>query len=93
MDVRVKTKDDSLPLAGRCLVAACLMMCVSSASAAEYVPTFFDMDKDGDSLISKEEAGYWSALLEHWSRLDANRDGVIDLPEWEAIDIKALTRN
>jgi hypothetical protein len=69
-----------------------LAICLTGAGATQYVPTFFDMDKDGDSLISKEEAGYWSALLDNWSYLDANKDGVIDLPEWEAIDIKALRR-
>ena len=59
--------------------------------ADEYVPTFFDMDKDGDGVISQEEAGYWSALSRIWSSADTNQDGVIDMHEWNALDTKALT--
>ncbi len=93
MDNSEITKEDSALSAVQSLVAVLILMCSLCVIAGEYVPTFFDMDKDGDTLISMEEAGYWSVLLEHWSRLDANQDGAIDLPEWEAIDIKALKRN
>ncbi len=58
--------------------------------AAEYIPTFFDMDKDGDGVISVAEADYWSALTKAWNNADENQDGVIDMQEWNALDTKAL---
>lgn len=66
-----------------------LSLCLSPSvlNAREYVPTFFDMDKDGDGVISKEEAGYWSLLVRHWKEFDANANGSIDLKEWEGRDI------
>jgi len=60
------------------------------AQASEYLPTFFDMDKDGDGVISREEADYWSVLIKHWSRFDADGSGGIDLREWEAVDLERL---
>ena len=78
-----------------------LLMCSGVAMAAsqsdylsapeEEVPTFFDMDKDGDGVISIEEGSYWSALARHWQRIDTNRDGSIDMQEWNALDAKALS--
>ena len=58
--------------------------------ADEYIPTFFDMDKDGDGVVSLEEADYWSALSRVWSSADSNHDDVIDMHEWNALDTKAL---
>jgi hypothetical protein len=62
----------------------------SVLTAGEYIPTFFDMDKDGDGAVSSEEAHYWSALRRAWRNADANQDGVIDMQEWNALDTKAL---
>ena len=58
--------------------------------AGEYIPTFFDMDKDGDGVVSLEEADYWSALRKAWKNADNNHDGMIDMQEWNALDTKAL---
>lgn len=58
--------------------------------AGEEVPTFFDMDKDGDDLISAEEGSYWSALARQWQHVDTNQDGSVDMQEWNEIDVKAL---
>ena len=58
--------------------------------ASEYIPTFFDMDKDGDGVVSLEEADYWSALSRAWNSADSNHDGVIDMQEWNDLDTKAL---
>jgi hypothetical protein len=75
-----------------------LMSLLSAASGAgnsstpgEEVPTFFDMDKDGDGVISAEEGSYWSALAKQWQRIDLNHDGSIDMREWNELDAKALS--
>ena len=62
-----------------------------NTTPADEVPTFFDMDKDGDGVISAEEGSYWSALARHWQRIDTNHDGSIDMQEWNALDAKALS--
>jgi hypothetical protein len=61
------------------------------ATPEEEVPTFFDMDKDGDGRISAEEGSYWSALARAWQRVDTNHDGSVDMQEWNALDAKALS--
>ncbi len=58
--------------------------------ASEYLPTFFDMDKDGDGFISAEEAEYWSMLVSKWQRFDTDGNNAVDLREWEAVDIEAV---
>lgn len=74
------------------------MSILSVASATEYTsapeqdaPTFFDMDKDGDGVISAEEGSYWSALARQWQRVDLNQDGSIDMQEWNDLDAKSLS--
>jgi Ca2+-binding EF-hand superfamily protein len=42
------------------------------------------MDKDGDHMISKEEAKGNSKLLEHFDEIDANKDGKISKDEMKA---------
>ena len=84
-----------------CVGLVLSLMCSGAAMAAsqsdylatpeEEVPTFFDMDKDGDGVISTEEGSYWSALARHWQRIDTNHDGSIDMQEWNALDAKALS--
>ena len=59
--------------------------------ASQDLPTFFDLEKDGDGVISREEAVDWSALTSAWDSVDTNRDNQIDMREWNAFDPKSLT--
>ena len=59
--------------------------------ASEDLPTFFDLEKDGDGVISREEAVDWSALSSAWDSVDTNRDNQIDMREWNAFDPKTLS--
>jgi hypothetical protein len=67
-----------------------LVLGSAALTAAEYIPTFFDMDKDGDGVISVDEADYWSALTRAWENADRNHDNRIDMQEWNVLDTKAL---
>lgn len=62
-----------------------------NAYAAQDIPTFFDLEKDGDGVISRDEAVDWSALISAWSSIDSNGDGQLDMREWNAIDQKNLS--
>ena len=59
--------------------------------ASQDLPTFFDLEKDGDGVISLEEAADWSALTSAWDSVDKNRDNQIDMREWNALDPKSLS--
>ncbi|MGB5278143.1 MAG: hypothetical protein WBO73_00820 [Gammaproteobacteria bacterium] len=59
--------------------------------ASQDLPTFFDLEKDGDGVISPEEAVDWSALTSAWDSVDKNRDNQIDMREWNAFDPKTLS--
>lgn len=59
--------------------------------ASQDLPTFFDLEKDGDGVISLEEAVDWSALTSAWDSIDKNRDNQIDMREWNAFDPKTLS--
>ena len=59
--------------------------------ASQDLPTFFDLEKDGDGVISREEAVDWSALTSAWDSVDKNRDNQIDMREWNALDPKTLS--
>jgi hypothetical protein len=67
---------------------AILPLCVH---ASQDLPTFFDLEKDGDGVISLEEAADWSALTSAWDSIDKNRDNQIDMREWNAFDPKTLS--
>ena len=59
--------------------------------ASQDLPTFFDLEKDGDGVISREEAVDWSALTTAWDSIDTNRDNQIDMREWNAFDPNTLS--
>ncbi len=59
--------------------------------ASQDLPTFFDLEKDGDGVISREEAVDWSALTSAWDSVDTNSDNQIDMQEWNAFDPKTLS--
>jgi len=84
--IMIKQYNDQI----RALLGLALLFGCAALPAVQYIPTFFDMDKDGDGVVSAEEAEYWSALKRARSRVDTNHDGVIDMQEWNAIDTKAL---
>lgn len=60
-------------------------------NASQDLPTFFDLEKDGDGVISKDEAVDWSALTSVWESIDTNRDDQLDMREWNAFDPKMLS--
>lgn len=69
-----------------CLLAAALMMTASVSYAAGDVATQLDVDKDG--YITAKEAEAMPEILEQFDKLDANKDGKIDLAEIAALSSK-----
>lgn len=69
-----------------CLFVTALMMAASVSYAAGDVGAQLDVDKDG--YISAQEAEAMPEILEQFDKLDANKDGKIDLAEIAALGTK-----
>lgn len=65
----------------------------AASAAPSDVPTFFDLDKDGNGTITPDEGSYWSALQRRWSSVDKNGDDAVDMNEWNQLDAEALLRS
>jgi hypothetical protein len=50
-------------------------------------PSFSELDKDGDGLISKKEAKAHPELSKRFSELDANGDGKLDMGEFAQFEV------
>ncbi len=59
-----------------------LLFTTGSALAQDSQPRFSDLDRDGDGVITREEAERHSVLAERFEEADLNRDGSIDRAEY-----------
>ena len=50
---------------------------------------FADLDTNGDSYISMEEADSNAMLKEQWDVVDQNKDGMVEKAEFSAFEEKA----
>ncbi|MDH5544944.1 MAG: EF-hand domain-containing protein [Gammaproteobacteria bacterium] len=52
---------------------------------------FEDVDTDGDKTISKAEANDRDDLKENFAKIDANKDGKLDISEFSAFETAGST--
>ena len=59
---------------------------VATALSAEEVLTFDDMDVDSNGYISMDEAKAQKSINRNWAKIDADKDGNIDISEFSAFE-------
>lgn len=59
---------------------------VVTALSAEEVKTFEDLDIDTNGYISKDEAMAQESIKRNWAKVDADKDGRIDISEFSAFE-------
>lgn len=64
-------------------LAAALALAAGTAMAS--LPDFKTLDKDGDGMISKQEATKSEQLVAVFARADVDKDGMISPSEYDAI--------
>ena len=59
---------------------------VVTALSAEEVKTFEDLDIDTNGYISKDEAMAQKSIKRNWAKVDADKNGRIDITEFSAFE-------
>ena len=53
-------------------------------------PTFSELDKNGDNLISREEAKQWDSLNKNFASVDQDQNSKIDQSEFSDFETKKI---
>jgi hypothetical protein len=59
-----------------------LLLTAPASFAATAVPTFEELDINGDGYISKAEAKAYKDMSKKWAKVDTNKDGRADIDEF-----------
>ena len=62
-----------------------LAVALSTAMATVYADEFDTLDVDVDGKLTQEEMQEYAGVVEHWSEIDNNGDGMIDKSEFLAM--------
>ena len=62
------------------------LLAIASTGAFAALPAFESLDKDGDGLISQEEAAASDELVSAFMGADADKDGKLSPAEYDAIE-------
>lgn len=62
------------------------LLAVAGAALAGELPSFDQLDGDGDGYISREDAAVVPALWEHFSAFDSDGDGLLSREEYAVVE-------
>lgn len=62
------------------------LLAMTGAALAGEVPSFDELDKDGDGYITRDEAAVVPGLWEHFPAFDRDGDGLLSREEYSVVE-------
>lgn len=69
--------------------ALALILAVFAGASMAALPTFAEVDTNGDGKISMKEASSWESLVAGFDKADADRDGMLSKAEYRKLAEKS----
>lgn len=63
-----------------------LLLTALASLAATAIPTFEELDINGDGYTSKTEAKAYKDMSKKWAKVDTNKDGRADIDEFTRLE-------
>jgi hypothetical protein len=69
--------------------ALAIFLAVFAGASMAALPTFAEVDTDGDGKISMKEASSWEGLMVGFDKADVDRDGLLSEAEYKKLTTKS----